>query len=391
MPELSTVRVIKDRGAVDVSVLLREGVIVNLEIGRWRAEERIRPEDIGLEGIDPAQLRKYLQLGKKTLIPAELQNKLRTIENCARIARLKYSFDSPFGRFVPAGSFEALDEEMKRYETQWFEMCNLLCDHLKAHQKELSEGYQELAKEVYEQMRVRGHRDKDRYARRYARRVIAAIPTVEEIRASFRFEFQVLKVPEITVLDSKIRERILTEEASLEKLKTIRQSEERVRVMNERVAERMEHKRAETIDKFLNNLNTQVRQIVYDVAVSAKASLQKNGLLIGKTSAQLKNAIERFRMLNVLNDSNIEEHLKEVESLIKPIHGTSKAAKEEAAKRSKDLTLVLDSLRREARDLSLDLEIPEQTRTVQEDILGGDFGLDMDREARAARPDLGLD
>lgn len=378
-PAPSTIRVMKNRGAIDVSVLLREGCIIDLEIGRWRAEQKILPEDIGLEGVDEAQLRKYMTLGKKTLIPPELQRKLNSIESCARTARLKYTFGTPFGRFCPASSFKPLAEEMKRYETDWFKACGELCLHMKAHQKEVTEGYRKLAEAVYAQMRNQDEH-KQKYASRYAKRIIKAIPNSETIKASFHFYFQALNTPDVTILDSKIRERILSEEASLEKLKTIRQSEEKVRKFNDEMRDLYEKNKTEKFDKFLNDINRQVRSTVAEVALAANSSLKKNKQLIGKTASQLKNVVTRFRMLNILNDTEIEKHINEIEKILKRPPSEKRNLKE----RDAELSSVLTALHREAMNVKLELTMPKE-RTPRPDILAPQHLMGIGRERRTTR------
>jgi hypothetical protein len=350
--------VIAKRGTIDVSALLREGKIATLRVARWRAQQRIRPVDVGLGNLDPVHLQQYMKLGSKTLIPPALQNKLRSLEGSARYVLERYSLDTPFGRFVPAAAFETLDDEMNRVEAEWFQMRDELCDHMREHIDEVRANYRELAGQVYAELKTQAI-DKDDYARHFATRIIKGVPDVEEIRASFEFDFQVFDVAMPTVLEQKIRQQILEEEASLEQLKTIREAEQRVRGMNERIASRFERTKEEKVDKFVNDVNTQVRTMVFEVAASAKESLKKNHSLVGKTGAQLKAMIARFRMLNVLNDKEIDKQLTDVEKML--------AVK--GKKNTKELVGALTDLRQEARNMSLDLKAPVQ-RTVREELLG---------------------
>src|SRR6266705_4446905 len=182
------VRKLGSRGDIDVSVLLREGVIGTLSIGRWRAQQRLLPEDIGFEKEDTTLIQEYMSLGRKTLIPPLIQRKLNTIENSARYALRRYSLDTPFGLFIPAAAYPALDLQMNRFEREWFEQRDLLVSKMRANLREVRQAYGEVAKMVFETC------GKEK-ARKYARRIVQGIPLPETVTQSFGFEFQVFNVP----------------------------------------------------------------------------------------------------------------------------------------------------------------------------------------------------
>lgn len=358
-------RIVVGRGPVDVSGVLEDGTIVSLEMGRWRAEQRNRPEDVGLEDVDVTKLQEYMKLGSKTLIPPVLQKKMKSIESSARYSVIKYSLDTPFGRFVPNAAYPALDAAMDRYEKEWFAMRDEIVAHMKKNQQEVRASYNDIARQVYEQFR-RQDGKKERYARRFAGRIIKAIPSVEEISAQFRYEFHVGDVPNVTALKARVRQQILSEETASEKIKTVREAEEAKRMAQRLRLERWEKKKDDQVDQFLHGVNRQVRTMVGEVASAAAQSLKNNHRLIGKTSTQLKGMIARFRMLNVLNDKEIEKQLNTVEALMQ----------QDRTGKNKEfsLTNALTALASEARNVALNLKAA-QPRSVREDLLA-----DMDDE-----------
>jgi hypothetical protein len=347
---------------VDVSVLLRSGVIADLSMGRWRAEQGIRPEDLGLENLDGAQLQQYMKLGSKTLIPPILQRKLKSIETTARYTVIRYSLDTPFGRFVPAAAYPELDKEMRRFKTQWYKMRDELCEKVKAHEKEVRAGYRELAGQVYTQFRKEGV-GKEKYARKFASRILQGMPSVDEIYDRFRFNF-VLSRPMMTVLDKSLREQLLSEEVTAGKLTTARLREQQTRKMHAMIAVKYEAEKDKQIEQFLKGVNNQIRTMVGEVADGAKDSLRKNGRLLGKTATHLKNMIARFRMLNILNDQEIESQLKILEGQLKSKTTTPQ-------NRTVNLLAGLNVLAAKARNLSLELRLPAP-RSVRGDMLADD-------------------
>jgi hypothetical protein len=131
--------------------------------------------------------------------------------------------------------------------------------------------------------------------------------------------------------------------------------------MNEIMAEKFEKNKDEMVEKFLTKVNEQIRGMVYEVATAAQVSLDKNKKLIGKTSTQLKNALARFRMLNILNDGEIEKELKIVEKHMN------------VSKRDpKELQAALTRLRSEASMIGLEMRFPEGTRSTRQDFFAED-------------------
>lgn len=294
------VRKLGKRGEIDVSVVLREGVIATLSIGRWRAQQRLLPEDIGFEKEDTTLMQEYMSLGQKTLIPPIIQRKLNSIENTARYALKRHSLDTPFGIFVPASAYPALDLEMKRFESAWFHERDLLVSKMRANLREVRQAYGEVAKMVFETC----GRDK---ARKYAKRIVQGIPLPETVTDSFTFEFQVFNVPQPALLDRAIRTKIVKEERESGKL----QREDKLNKMNELILERYAERKQRQVDAFLTGVNSQVRGMVHEAVTAALDSHKHNkDQFVGRTALQLQNMVKRFNMMNILNDKEIEKEIK---------------------------------------------------------------------------------
>jgi hypothetical protein len=298
-----------------------------------------------------------MKLGRKSLIPPQLQHKLQSVENGARWTLARHSFQTPFGRFVPVKALEELTAEMKRYEKQWKEQRAELCNHMRKHQREVRADYIRLARTVYADMKKKLQ---DNQAEAYARRIISAIPDVENIRRSFYFDFQLSRAPMPTVYDREIRESIVKEEKTAEELKTIRASAERQRQADAKIAELWERNKSDKVERFICGINEQIRRDVSIVAKAALDSINKKNRLMGKTSVGLKGMMERWKVMNILNDVELDREIKTVEKLL----ATPLAKRGEYALRD-----ALQSLHEEATSTALDLQIPEDGREVREDLL----------------------
>jgi hypothetical protein len=361
------IRKLGARGEIDVSVVLREGVIGTLSIGRWRAQQRLLPEDIGFEREDTTLIREYMSLGKKTLIPPSIQRKLNSIENGARYALRRHSLNTPFGLFVPAAAYPALDLEMKRFEAEWFNQRDLLVSKMRANLREVRQAYGEVAKLVFETC------GKEK-ARKYAKRIVQGIPMPEQVTQSFSFEFQVFNVPQPALFDKAIRNKIVKEEQAKGNI----QLDDKINEMNSLIAERYAERKQKQVDDFLTGVNAQVRGMVAEVVTAALGSLENNKQqLIGKTATHLQNMLKRFEMLNILNDKEIAAEMDKL--------------KLELDKKPKDrdnqvITKSLKDLQATATELSLELDYrPSRSRSNLSD---GEIheveGMELPRARRAS-------
>jgi hypothetical protein len=98
--------------------LFEQGKVVTLSIGRWRAEQRLLSEDIGLDRA--TFVKDFLKLGRKTLVPPLAQMKMNSVEHAARAALKKYVFE-PVWALMPAQRFPDLETDMDERTGEWFE------------------------------------------------------------------------------------------------------------------------------------------------------------------------------------------------------------------------------------------------------------------------------
>lgn len=337
------IRKLGKRGEIDVSVVLREGVIATLSIGRWRAQQRLLPEDIGFEKEDTTLIEEYMSLGRKTLIPPAIQRKMNSIENSARYALRRHSLDTPFGIFVPASAYPALDLEMKRFEAEWFNQRDLLVSKMRANLREVRQAYGDVARKVFETC------DTEK-ARKYAKRIVQGIPLAETVAQSFSFEFQVFNVPQPALFDKAIRNKVVKEEQAKGRI----QLDDKINEMNQLIAQRYTERKEKQVDQFLNGVNAQVRGMVSEVVTAALGSINNNKRqLIGRTATHLQNMLKRFDMLNILNDQEIA---KEMDKLKLELDKKPKDRDNEVIAKS------LKELKATATELSLELDTQRSAR-----------------------------
>lgn len=105
-----------------------KGVLVDLSISRPRFMARLRPQDLGLSSAElgvtaSAELRRYIQLGRRSLLPKELQDELARTEVKARETLYAFSVDSPWrklGHFVASKNYLAWKEANEECERRFW-------------------------------------------------------------------------------------------------------------------------------------------------------------------------------------------------------------------------------------------------------------------------------
>ena len=104
--------------------LMREGVIVTLHAGRWRAEREFNLEELGVAARDNAdgeRLRKWFRLGSKRLLPARYLSRLDSLDTNARKWLTTCGMKTYWGTFVPADVYPRWKEAHQlRYEQPYF-------------------------------------------------------------------------------------------------------------------------------------------------------------------------------------------------------------------------------------------------------------------------------
>lgn len=367
-------------GDIDVSLVMRQGLVVMLSMGRWRAEQKLLAEDLALNASE--MLSDYIRLGKKTLIKPELQKKMNSIESLSRNAIRKYSYDTPFGYFVPAGAYPVLDDVMKEYEAKWMAMGEALATEMKKNEVEIREAYRTFAMSLYKRLRKKG--SARRYAKEYVERVVGDIPTPEKVRNSFYFSFQSGEVPVPKVMSKYVRQELLNEESAKLKLDAVREAaqakvetavkrEEAVQKMHARRMARYEARKEKDVDRFLDAVGSQIRSMILDTTKAALSSISRNEGLCGRTSGALSKLVKDFRMMNILDDDSLESEIDKLEGLMKE---TSTRTNEQKVKEA------LTDLQFAARGTVMEISAPR--RKVRGDIIG-DAMIDDKPEKGSAR------
>lgn len=321
-----------------MSALLQDGAVVSLSIGRWRAEQRILPEDVGLTKTE--FVKEFLQLGRKTVIPPAVQKMMNAMEHAARNEFRRYVFDTPFGFFCPATAYQQLEEKMSKRQAQWMEVGEALGKHIETHEKEVRAAYKEHARSVYDRI-ITSRKSSETYARAVAKAVIDSIPTKKEIINSFYFNFQELYIPVPTVMKQHLRDKLLSDKKSQATL-----------AMQQRIQEKFEKRAAADVDGFVNGIVRELESMVHETVTTAMNRLEGQKFMHGRSVVQIKNLIDHYRAMNVFGSGNIERELTALEGRLE---------KKSSDRDVEGIRLHLKRLKSMTRETLLDIDMAGRT------------------------------
>ncbi len=323
--------------------LLREGVLVRLHIGRWRAKTSLRWRDLGFEPASREEekaLDELVEPGFKRLLPKEVMKRLAAIETKARANLEKHAFRTYWGYFIPVTAWAEWRTKDREIREEYLAVCQGLVDSWDEMVERVLAQYRVTARAAYQRLRrlnpeaVEGVTEEE-FADRFVKAVRAHIPDADYFRRSFYYETELEYVPLPSLLaEEQAEAERIEQEARIERerreaehlleMERIRAEEiavrtaadERLRMlreMNREVVEQARKRKKQLIDRFLRDVTAQLRSLVYEVCVNVLSTMERNdGRLHPRSVVQLQNLVEQLERLNFTGDREVEEIIKEV-------------------------------------------------------------------------------
>jgi hypothetical protein len=340
------------RKDVLVTNLSREGVLVDLHIGRTRFTRRLDEADLGLNAEDERYrefLAEYVRLGEKHLLSLDYLRRLDRIESRARAAVEKYGFPTRWGTFVPYQNWGDMKAEVDACREEYFAVRDEILANYDALKLATEAAYREAAVQAYRHLAMdRNAKVPAEFAEMFVRAVMDHFPTPERVRASFYFDLDVGFVPltshlqeeraRVALLEEKerlVRGRLAEEEMKLSEERRLREAreraelaiaeeEKRARVVAARYEQdriREIHKEAlETyrrgLDGFLADTLGRLRGMVYEACAAVRDHVERAGALGAGDVRRLKTLVERLERLNFTRDAEVEGYLAELRAVL---------------------------------------------------------------------------
>jgi hypothetical protein len=324
--------------ARDWVALMREGVIVELHIGRWRGVTALEFGDLGVDDDASSTL---FKLGIKYLMPPALAAKLQSLDVAARNFLRARAIPTGWGLFVPAAAFENVYAALKERREAYMAAGREVVANYETWKRELLNEYRQLARQAYRRY-VALHAgdtdkpilDEDLYVEYLLRRIDEKIPSAETIRDSFYFRIELTYIPLPSLLEADLREaeqirsqrereraenraRELAAWSETEAVEAaVRQREEALRRMNEAVLAQARAEKDRLVQEFLTDLVGGLRQKTYEIVTQALEAIRRRGSLHPRSAAALKDWVAMIRTLDMYGDRELESMIARVQPLL---------------------------------------------------------------------------
>jgi hypothetical protein len=283
-----------------VDRLAREGVLVRVHIGRWRASHKLSPQDLGLDPKEAKPLLEQVELGRKLLLPRQILDELRRIEDRGRRNLQNHSLDTLLGPFMPASEFPRFRTEHEKLKEEYMAIRDQIVGRLPELREQVARAFRNAAEAIYPRVASKTNITLEEFREEYTQRALRLFPDEQTIRNSFYFEYELAYVP--------LSSELVAEEARRAEIVRNQQLREELR---RHVYER----KKEEVDRFLTDVVQRLRSIVYHTVSSALNQVRR-GKVPRSTVEKLRNLVERVSALNVYGDAEIERAIRELEKVV---------------------------------------------------------------------------
>ena len=300
-------------------------VLIDLHIGYWRAQTNLNLEDLGLEKAPEEYkqlLKENINLGSKRLIPKSIYNALSCLEGKARNTLYKDTIPSPWGYLLPKKNYMTWKEVMEGFKEKMFEIRDSLYLERDSIVEKMREEYEKAALYAYkistgQDVNSLSEPPKE-FTDRFVSSILNRIPSAEEIRDSFHFDW----IPSYVLTPSELEEdKIKAEKArqSWEEQKAEVREENKLALAEKQLDFEIRQKtlasKLSRVDQTLDLIASSLRETLYDAVVNALQIIKKNDCL-GGGARSLRTIASQVRSLNFMEDEDIESYLVKIEGLI---------------------------------------------------------------------------
>lgn len=373
--------------------LSQEGYLYAVHIGRCRFTARLEPQDVGLDPENPEHLEfinRYLMLGNKRLLDAEILKRLDRIENKMRhVVNEKYGFPTCAGTFVPYKNIKKMKEEFEKLKAEYFDIREEIVENYDMNRQKTADSYRQFALVVYQIIK------RDRYyiptpdeVEHFVNMTMKHFPTLEQVRSSFYVTLEIGIVQCTAFLAEQaarlelVKQREATYRKELELIDAVLTEESRVQSERERQRLRLEKERVETliqqeqwkrkaieeavaqererilpeIEQVFADLAGAVYAIIYDIVKKVLETLKTRGSLGPADSKSLACLIEKIDLLCYKPDPDIDLWKRNIQLIL----GTP-AKKRDAG----EIQDILQHIKNQSGQIILDLgRVPRSIRGV---------------------------
>lgn len=340
--------------------LMRNGVIAQVHVHRFRGKTPLSYQDIGINLTDKesAALSKTFKLGHKLLLPSDVVNQGDALDNKARRELRKIAIQTHWGFFIPYTAYEEFKGVMDEIEQEYYALrdeisgsdaaySKMIDDLVKEYRltaastygrlRDLAPRLLETDDNVYETITVDGEPIRitpvEDFVDNYINSILAHIPSRQAIYSSFHFEldFSYIPLPDLLAEQEAaaqlIQERAATERtqeqaereriaeqarmeeferqierekkvAELRAAESAAQAKERMmRQMHQDVVSRAQRNAERLITGYLQDVQERLSNIMYEACVGVLEYTTEKGKMHPRKRVQLDKMIEQAKRI----------------------------------------------------------------------------------------------
>jgi len=328
---------------------MKQGVVVDLHVGRWRGRSKLEYADLGLPeprgdaGADA--LANLLTLGRKNLLPTRFLKKFDAIEASARKLVNENGASTYWGVFVTAERYQdKVKAGLDGYYSEYFRILTEMTADFEAVKSELADEYRHQARLAYTRLTKiapdlldQGETD---FVETFVANILTLIPPVSEIEASFNFAWELRFIPlpdllaqenqQASMFDIETQRQYeqaehdrrmnrIVEGAEADRQRKLAQAETQIRL---EVLNRAKLEKDQQVTSFMKDLVTQLRGLVYEASTDILGTLQKNDRLHPRSVVQIRNLVEAVGQMNFFGDSDLDAMIARVQAQMATIQTT---------------------------------------------------------------------
>jgi hypothetical protein len=312
---------------IDWERFLQEGVLITLHHHRWGATLTLTLEQLGIQADTDAERESLLRIispGQRHLLPKEILKAGKTKQDACRYWLERNAFRlnegdgarTLLGWYVHDSRYQTWKQRNDELRDEYLAIGQYIYDHWDELLAQTTQDYNVLAMRTYNDLaRSRPVQEGrvelpplDEYIRTFIAEAFKSLPTKEEARDSYRYEWDIKWVPMAQTVArdqaaaqfewQKSRDRAAAEVES-EMMMDLRRQEAR--------------RASEGLERFVGDLQSQIQAEVYDVAVNALEAIEGgNGRLPGNSVRGLKTLVQTIQRLRFWDDPDMDARLAQL-------------------------------------------------------------------------------
>lgn len=357
----------------DWYALLKDGVIVETHIKRYRAKDSIGLEDLGIIPADKAERDAYervFSLGTRNLLPAEVMDEADRIDGQARKWLEKNSFRTFWGRFIHVKQYPTWAQKNLEYRDAYLGLGRSIGERYETLLQMMGQDLRTIAPQILTRLEQAGYALPDDTTRtvwmeRFITRAIDKVPPAEDIVRSFSYTWDVSILP--------VQADIMADKVRADELQMVAQERARLAAEDAMRADlaRSEAERSQQgVSRFVADVKQQIHDLIYDAALDGLEAIRNQDRIPRGTSMKIQNMIETVSSMMFWQDPELEQRLADLQAQFEV----------KSTRRDKgELTSILTEVAAEARINLLAINRPPQRSAKSVDI--PDAGSDLERLA----------